>query len=905
MFKNRVLKSFVFILIFAVFLGLTDNPWKLPKLDVNIPVVTPVWNWMQDSVISLGLDLQGGTQLDYEIDLRDAYARNDDDDPDNDVDIALLIDGVKDVIEKRVNSLGVSEPNIYLSSVGSEQHIVVELPGVDDISEAKEKVGAVVQLEFKTEKEAPSEEDYEKIEAQASELFERVLAEESIEDLEDYLEDEVVPNELEYIKQENKYIDEIVEEFRDIVADLEPGVFHGELVKAKERTPVYNFGRQYLPEGFNIIRVVDKSTELRKRPQNAEDFDTVMEELSIDAPYLSLAEDEISPGNIALDITTLGPGEITNVIESDDGFYIAKMKNILPATDKEGAEQQIHTAHILFLTAQSERQELKTELPLKEIPEDATEEERAQIESDNALIEASNKKLVGENASIEAANAEMEEKLAAENESTKAKAEEVLAQLKEDPSRFDELAKEHSQDSSKEQGGDLGYAPVSSYVKEYTEAALKLEKGEFTQDLVRSQFGYHIIKLFDVKDPGEEKFEFALARICFEGSADCANPVAKEEARSTADELLRRVREEAVYTVERVWFNAIPSPWQDTDLDGRFFKRASVAYDQISFRPYVSIQFDDEGAVLFEEITGNNVNKRIAIFVGGEFISSPVVNERISGGSAQITLGTTNVQVALQEANELARSLNAGSIPAPLKKPNELNIGATLGQDSLQRSVRAGILGLILVALFMILYYRFMGILASMSLIVYGLFLYFIIISQVPPIASIAITFAMWVAFAMGLFRSKIDGLGKAVFLIFSVIGVLFVFSVLINPIVMTLAGVAGLILSIGMAVDANILIFERVKEEFDEGKSFLLAVNDGFDRAWSSILDSNVSTLITCSILFYFGTSIIRGFAVNLAVGVIISMFSAITVTKTFLLICDGTSLEKIDWLWKRKKTD
>ena len=232
--------------------------------------------------------------------------------------------------------------------------------------------------------------------------------------------------------------------------------------------------------------------------------------------------------------------------------------------------------------------------------------------------------------------------------------------------------------------------------------------------------------------------------------------------------------------------NAVPEPWEKTNLDGRFFKRADVVYDQISFRPYVSITFDDEGAKLFEELTEANVGKPIGIFVGGEFISAPTVQERISGGQAQITLGTTNVQVALQEANELAQSLNAGSIPAPLKKPNELNIGATLGQESLQKSINAGALGLLLVAIFMILYYRFMGVLAGLSLIVYGLFLTFVIQSEMSPTIAIALAFGMWIAFAMKLFRSKIDALGKAIFLIFSVIGVVFVFSVLNNPIALT-----------------------------------------------------------------------------------------------------------------------
>ncbi|MDP2690932.1 MAG: MMPL family transporter [bacterium] len=163
-------------------------------------------------------------------------------------------------------------------------------------------------------------------------------------------------------------------------------------------------------------------------------------------------------------------------------------------------------------------------------------------------------------------------------------------------------------------------------------------------------------------------------------------------------------------------------------------------------------------------------------------------------------------------------------------------------------------------------------------------------------------TFVLWIAFSLRLFTAKIDGIAKALFLAFSVMGVLFVFQVLVNPIVLTLAGVAGLILSIGMAVDANILIFERMKEEFAEGKSFHTAVADGFERAWSSILDSNVSSLITCAILFSFGSSIIKGFAINLAAGIVISMFTAIAVTRTFIFVFEGTRLEKIKWLWNRK---
>ncbi len=892
---KRVWRHLIMILVFAVFLGFTTNPKPLPELETDIPVITSLWNWMQQSSVSLGLDLQGGTQLDYQIDMTDARSRNNDEDPDNDVDVDALLTGVKDVIERRVNSLGVSEPSIYLSSAGEEQHIIVELPGIKDIDEAKDKVGKVVQLEFKTQKEAATEEELAAVEASAQALFERISAEETIEDLEAYLEEEVIENQLEYRKQDRSYTDELPAEFQDLVADAELNVFLPELIKAKETDFIFVQDQFIQPEGFNILRVTAKDTELRKRPVNAEDFNSVVEELGQTVSEDFLAEDDIQPEELQIEVSALELGEVSGVVKTDQGMYVVKVTNKLAADDSDTAETQINTSHILFKT--EEAQALKEELELQEIPDDASEEERTQLEEENIQIEKDNADIRAENETIKASNAELETR----NEEIKAKAEGVLSQVKASPEQFEELAKEHSEDTSAENGGNLGYSVPSEYVEPYREAALALENGAITDELVESQFGYHIIKLIDKKDPNEERYQIASMRVCHEGIADCESTATVEEAEEQANELLRRVREENVYSYERVWLNAIPEPWQNTELDGRYFKRADVVYDQITFRPYVSISFDDEGAQLFEELTEQNVGKQMAIFVGGEFISAPRINERIAGGQAQITLGESRVEIALQEANELAQSLNAGSIPAPLKKPSELNIGASLGQESLQKSLYAGALGLILVAVFMILIYRMSGILAAISLIVYGLFLTFVIQSQISPLISVSLAFVMWIAFAMSLFKSKVDGLGKGIFLIFSIAGVGFIYSVLANPIVMTLAGVAGLILSIGMAVDANILIFERIREEFADGKSFLTAVNDGFERAWSSILDSNVSSLITCAILFGLGTSIMKGFAINLAAGIVISMFTAIGVTKTFLLVFEGTKLEKIKWLWKR----
>jgi protein-export membrane protein SecD len=892
---KRIWRHFILIVIFAVFLGFTTNPNPLPEMETEIPVITSLWNWMQQSSVSLGLDLQGGTQLDYQIDLSDARARNADEDPDNDVDIASLLDGVKDVIERRVNSLGVSEPSIFLSSAGEEQHIVVELPGVKNIDEAKDKVGKVVQLEFKTEKEEATEEELAAVGIKAQEFFERISAEENIEDLEAYLEDDVIENQVEYRSQEKAYKDELPAEFQDLVADAELNVFQSEVIKAKESGYIYVQDQFVQPEGFNILRITEKNKELRKAPVNAEDFNTVVEELGQSIDVIFLEEKEIQPEELQIEVSTLEEGQVSGVVDTKEGLYIVKMTKKLAVDDGDDPKPQINASHILLKTEAA--QALKKETPLKEIADDISNVERSQLENDNVQIEKENESIKAENVDITASNLELE----ARNDEIKVKAEEILAQVKEDPSRFAELANEHSEDGDGVNGGNLGYASPDAYVEPFMNAALSLEKGEITRELVRTQFGYHIIILLDKKEADDERYQVAMMKVCHADAEGCESETTKEDAQAEADELLRRVREEEVYSYERLWLNAVPEPWINTNLDGRYFKRADVVYDQITFRPFVSISFDDEGAELFEKLTEENVGKQMAIFVGGEFISAPRINERIAGGQAQITLGETRVEVALQQANELAQSLNAGSIPAPLKKPSELNIGASLGQDSLNKSLYAGAFGLILVAVFMIMIYRMLGLLAAISLIVYGLFLTFVIQSSISPLISISLAFAMWVTFAVSLFKSKVDGLGKGIFLIFSIAGVGFIYTVLANPIVMTLAGVAGLILSVGMAVDANILIFERIREEFASGKSFLLSVNDGFERAWSSILDSNVSSLITCAILFGLGTSIMKGFAINLAAGIVISMFTAIGVTKTFLLLFEGSKIEKIKWLWKR----
>ena len=266
-----------------------------------------------------------------------------------------------------------------------------------------------------------------------------------------------------------------------------------------------------------------------------------------------------------------------------------------------------------------------------------------------------------------------------------------------------------------------------------------------------------------------------------------------------------------------------------TELTGRYVSSAQIDFDPTTGAPTVNIEFNDEGSKIFEELTAKNVGKPLAIFLDNNLIEMPNVSERISGGKAQISGGFT-----ADTAKKLVERFNAGALPAPITLVSQQTVGASLGEESLDKAVFAGALGLLAVIVFMLLYYRSFGVFASFALLIYVL-----------------LTLAVFKV-APGF--------------------------------TMSLAGIAGFILSIGMAVDANILIFERTKEELKRGLSKISAIEEGFRRAWPSIRDSNISTIITSVILYYFTTSFIKGFALTLLIGVLVSMFSAITVTRSLM---------------------
>lgn len=287
-----------------------------------------------------------------------------------------------------------------------------------------------------------------------------------------------------------------------------------------------------------------------------------------------------------------------------------------------------------------------------------------------------------------------------------------------------------------------------------------------------------------------------------------------------------------------------------TELTGRYLKRAELQFDPTTNTPLIGVTFDDEGARRFQDLTGRNVGKPLGIYLDGAPLSAPVVRERISGGQAQIT-----GQFSIKEARDLVRRLNSGALPVPIRLVNQQSVEAALGAESLARSFKAALAGFAVVAAFMLLWYRLPGAVAVLALSIY-------------------------IALVLAIFK--------------------------LIPVTLTAAGIAGFVLSIGMAVDANILIFERMREELAHGKPATTtgvvvpgkelgaAIAEGFARAWTSIRDSNVSSLITAAVLYWLGTSVVRGFALTLGVGVLMSMFSAIVVSRTFLLAVASPRLEK-----------
>lgn len=497
-----------------------------------------------------------------------------------------------------------------------------------------------------------------------------------------------------------------------------------------------------------------------------------------------------------------------------------------------------------------------------------------------------------------------EEELAMEeyNKDAKERADVILKRIK-DGEDFETLAKEVSEDDlTKNNGGYLNFISRATADPVFYSWAEENKEGN-TSKVVENNEGYNILKLGKEQVGGEE-VRASHILICYLGSQNCEAPIyTKDEAFQKAQEIFdlatasnfsdlaqenstdpgskdnggdlgfftkdTMVAEfsNAVFSVEtgeivgpietqfgyhiiyktdkretidyELWrilietqqaIDILPSedPWMSTGLSGSQLDRAEVFTNPQTGAIEVSLQFDSEGTDLFRDITERNLNKPVAIFLDGQPISIPNVNSVIPNGKAVISGGFD-----LTEAKLLSQRLNAGALPVPINLISQQSIGASLGAESLAKSLQAGIVALIIVMIFMLLYYRLPGLLAILALTVY-----------------LSLTLA-----------------------VFKLIGV-----------TLTLAGIAGFILSIGMAVDANVLIFERLKEELRSGKSLKAAVEEGFLRAWTSIRDGNISTLITCVLLVWFGSSFVQGFAITLAIGVLLSMFSAVIITRVML---------------------
>ncbi len=352
-----------------------------------------------------------------------------------------------------------------------------------------------------------------------------------------------------------------------------------------------------------------------------------------------------------------------------------------------------------------------------------------------------------------------------------------------------------------------------------------------------------IVELAGIKDPAE-----AIKMIGQTPFLEFKEQRTEEEIQRIADKI-KEIEDKNLTTLEEIqqvpdWQLVFEDPYfKPTDLTGKYLKKADLNFDPNTSKPLISLQFNDEGSKIFEDLTANNVGKQIAIYIDNVQLSAPVVQEKITGGRAQITGSFT-----LVSAKELVRNLNAGALPVPIELISQQSIGPTLGAVSLQKSLVAGIYGFLAVVIFMTAFYRLPGLFASLAL-------------------------AIYIALVMAIFK--------------------------LVSVTLTLAGIGGFILSIGMAVDANVLIFSRMREELALGKGFGVSLEEGFRRSWSAIRDGNFTTLLVAAILFAFGTSFIKGFALTLSIGILLSMFSAIIITRTLLRVFVGTRIEKWRWLY------
>ncbi len=787
----------------------------LLALLISLPQEWKSWapGFLYSPSLHLGLDLAGGTQLDFRISEEEIRKQLDDVNAEiarleksggaaEELNIARaqlqsiqdqqnnLVEAIRAVLERRINALGVSEATITPSYVGDERHLLVECPGVVDVQECIKVVGKTIQLEFKEPFTEVTEEFRKGVQRRAQATLRRITASGS----------------------------SLTKEGQDLGSQLgvafqsSRSLFRDQLPKGLENLWTMQPGRVVLREGSV------------KQPQQNTDGSIVERE----TPGMFLAEVLQSPtatGRMVTEATrafallaktepnaTTAHHEKAPLGAKMDARVAAALRSIQPGSLKQ--VQTDTTSRILFLSNFVHGGE--------------------QIEASHILMSYAG-----------ATGAEKE--IVRTKEQAKEKADQLKGNL-DRGANFTQLARSESDGPSRSDGGSLGSFGRGVMAPAFEEAAFSLTKAGQITEPIETQFGFHIIRL--------DKAITASPDVATYDELILSGADAKKRAEMIAGQLQRgEIRtQEAAITVRLLFFSLEPTGWKDTALDGKHFRSANVTVDSVTNIPVVQITFDAEGGKLFQELTKRNVGKQIAIFVGGEMVSAPRVQQEIAGGIAVIT-GSAD----FEEAKRLAQDLNTGAIPAPIYLVGQYTVEATLGAAALQTSLLASLIGTIILMLYMILMYRVLGVMADIALVFYAILLFAIL--KMP----------------------------------------LFLFSS--NYIVLTLAGMAGIILSIGMAVDANVLVFERMKEELRKGKLVKTAIESSFKHSWPAIRDGNITALITCMILFTAGSSIVRGFAVTLGMGVLLSMFTAVTVTRWLLRRLALTSLAERPELFGVKK--
>jgi preprotein translocase subunit SecD len=746
--------------------------------------------------LHLGLDLAGGTQLDFRISEEEIQRQLDHLNAEyeakkgsgasiedlNRIQLQIssteqqrsnLVEAIRTVIERRINGLGVSEATITPSYVGDEKHLLVECPGIVDVQECIKVVGKTIQLEFKEEFTEPTQDFVKEVNARAANAVRRMQL--SGATLQKVGQDLSTTLGVVYRDSQRFFRDEIPKGLEQLWTSPPGTLIQKESTLTVSRQNEQGQIVEDKVPGIFLMALLSPPTETGRVITEAQKAFTLLSKTESGTTYIPHEDMQLSKGvdlRVVGTLSSMQPGELKSVA-SDDG-----------------------SAHVLFLRQFKKGQEDVDVSHIVISYKGATPSEQGKV-----------------------VNRTKEEALA--------KARDLKARI-DKGAKFEDLARSDSDAPSGKTGGKLGVITHGTMGPAFEQVAFTLPVGKVS-DPVETNFGYHLIRVdrAPTKSPDTANYD----ELVIKGA----------NALGRADDLIKRLQSgnvrsrEPAITARMLFFSLKPTGWKDTALNGTHFRSASATLDPTTRIPVVQILFDDEGAKIFQELTRRNVGKRIAIFVGGELVSAPTVQTEISGGSAVIT-GSQNAD----EAQRLAQDLNTGAIPAPIHLVGQHTVEATLGGQALRTSLQAALLGTLILMVYMIVMYRILGVVADLALTIYAVM--FFALMKLPL-----------------LFFTK-------------------------NYVVLTLAGMAGIILSIGMAVDANVLVFERLKEELRKGKLVKTAVEMSFQHAWPAIRDGNVSTIITCVILFAVGTSIVRGFAVTLGIGVILSMFTAITITRWML---------------------